>query len=176
MEEAFGGLGLGERDKREVVVGGRVLTARRLGSVLFLSVDNVSSFTLFSPETINEGISPPARDIFDQFHANKTGTILEISQHSVLQVVLTKEDFKGEIRDNNGEIEVNESLKELSRTIAMSHTVDIIGQVERNNLGQVRVGCTWLKIVARDRGSPSHKMMSKQDRDFQGHVPLCHFF
>ena len=135
MEETFGGLEQGGRDRREVMLGGRVLTARRLGSVLFLSVDSVTSFTLFPPPDATKGISsnpestaeasPPAEDIFNQFQG-QTGEVVEISQHSVLQVVLTKEDFKGEVRERDQKVEINESLKELSRTIAMSHNVGIL--------------------------------------------------
>jgi hypothetical protein len=127
MEEAFGSLENGARDTRDVVVSGQVLTARRLGNVLFLSFDNVTAFTLFSPDlhdTTND-TAPPTTDIFAQYDAQH-GEQVEISLHSVLQVILTKEDFKGEIRENNGEFEINESLKELSRTIAMGHTVGIL--------------------------------------------------
>lgn len=169
MEEAFGNLAQGEADPRGVFLCGKVLTARRLGSVLFLSADHVSPFRIFPPSPVTSIIpstlSPnnpsqntiphtsiqetpsttqntphnthiedtrtepeiPTLDknLFEKAYAEE-GELLEVSAHAVLQVVLAKDSFKGEIRENeNGKQEIVESLKDLSRTISMGHAVGI---------------------------------------------------
>jgi hypothetical protein len=153
MEDAFGYLPLSSNDDRLVCLHGRVLTARRLGNVLFLSTDNISQFNVYSADSSKEhnllgsknDESDPGsssdesdaersdsetavgRDVF--VVVESLGTSLQISMENViLQVVLAKESFKGEVQvlvGEEGSIEINKSLKQLARKIAMGHLVGI---------------------------------------------------
>jgi hypothetical protein len=128
MEPIFGTLAPGTRDTRDVLLCGRVLTARRLGSVFFLSVDNITSFLFYPNCEQNEPFLHPSGDDFYIQLQSRHGCAVELPEDDgVVQVVLTKEDFNGEIRPNtDGTIDIHESLKDLARTIAMGHTVDIL--------------------------------------------------
>lgn len=143
MEDTFSTLGVGERDDRDCVVHGRVLTARRLGSVLFLSIDSISSFIFYPSSSTTSSSSsssssqpiPPSedlenyvdKDIFIQMQGREGGEEMKFEKEEVMQVAVTKEDFNGEVRDNDdGTINIFESLKEFARTIAMGHNIGIL--------------------------------------------------
>ena len=158
MEENFGNLPLSSTDDRLVCLHGRVLTARRLGSVLFLSIDRITQFNVYTlqdstqntiptennstetsieePETTNQA-TLTREDVFGK--VDSLGASLQITLDNViLQTVLAKESFKGEVRDGKeeGTYEINKSLKQLARTIAMGHQVGI--QVKEGE----RIHCT----------------------------------